>query len=834
VRAIESHLEALGWEAFPFQRRAWEAYAQGRSGLIHAATGTGKTLAAWMGAIQEWLDERDAGEVDPDASPPLRVLWITPLRALAHDTLASLQAPSETLGLPWTIELRTGDVSSSIKARQRRRLPSALVTTPESASVLLSYPESARQMANVRLVVVDEWHELLSTKRGVQIELLLARLRARSPKMRTWGLSATLGNLGEALDTLLGETPKASGVLIPGDVEKRVQIETIRPERVERFPWAGHLGTALLEQTLGAVERAQTTLLFTNTRSQAEIWFRRILETRPDMIGDVALHHGSLDRDVREQVERLLKQGRIRCVVCTSSLDLGVDFWPVDQVIQVGSPRGVARLVQRAGRSGHRPGLPSRVLCVPTNALELAEFAAARDAVGGGQMESRPSVRLALDALVQHLVTVALGGGFEEDRMREEVRSTACFRALTDEQWEWAMEFVQRGGKALGAYPQYARVTRSPDGRCVVSDQRLARMHRMAIGTIPSDGALRVKYLSGRSLGVIEEAFIVRLKPGDRFTFAGRVLELDKVRDMIAWVRRAKTKRGIVPRWMGTKFPLSTQLAEAVQERFEEASRGVYGDAELETLRPLLELQRVRSRIPRPEELLIETTRSREGHHAFLFPFAGRAAHEGLGGVLAHRLGRRAPASLAVTVNDYGLELLCSAPIDLDEQGWRDLLSSDELLDDLLACLNTNQLARSRFRDIARVAGLVFPGYPGMGKTARQLQASSDLFFDVFHDFDPENLLLDQARREVLSEQLEFRRVRGAMEAAARRRIALIPTERLSPLAFPIYAERLRTQYFTTEKWHERVERLASEMEREARRLAPETTDRHASPQAHG
>lgn len=814
---IRDWFASRGWTPFAFQEEVWEAYLAGEDGLLHAPTGTGKTQAVWLGPVMEWMHAHGSVE-SGEAAPPITALWITPLRALANDTVEALRAPVEALGLPWRIEKRTGDTSSTVKTRQRKRLPTALVTTPESASLLLSYKETARQFRSLRCLVVDEWHELIGTKRGVQTELVRARLRRMCPELRTWGLSATLGDLDLAKRSLLGSDAARGGRLVSGDLQKDIEIETLLPDSVERFPWAGHIGLKLLDGVLERIESARSTLLFTNTRSQTEIWHRAILNRRPDLMEQVAIHHGSIDRRIRTRVEDMLRAGELKCAVCTSSLDLGVDFSPVEQVIQVGSPKGIGRLMQRAGRSGHQPGVPSRIVGVPTHALELIEFAAVRDALVERRVEPRTPLRLALDVLAQHVVTIALGGGFTEPDLLAEARTTHAFADLTVEQWGWVMDFVTRGGPALTAYPQYARVGTDETGRHVIASPQIGRLHRMAIGTISSDTAMLVRFVSGKSLGTIEESFISRLNPGDRFVFSGRVLELVRVRDMTAQVKVAKNKKGAVPRWGGGKMPLSTQLSEAVRSKFEESKRGAVRGPEMEVVSPLLELQDAVSLLPQRHELLIERTKSREGHHWFVFPFEGRLAQEGLGALLAHRVTRAAPRSVTATATDYGIELLSAAPIELDEAAWRSLLSTDELLDDLLACLNSTQLARRRFRDIARVAGLLMPGYPGSGKSARQLQASSDLFYDVFQEFDPENMLLHQARREVLEEQLEVRRLREALERIATLEFAIVETERLSPLAFPIYAERLRAEHLSTEQWSDRMAKMAVQLERASER----------------
>ncbi|MCG8511400.1 MAG: DEAD/DEAH box helicase, partial [Rhodospirillales bacterium] len=483
----------------------------------------GKTYAVFGGPLLEYVQTHGEKQAKTKQIAPHTVLWVTPLRALAHDTQASLLEPVEAIGLPWSVELRTGDTSSSAKARQRKRLPTVLITTPESLSILLSYADARQCFATLQCVIVDEWHELLSTKRGVQAELALARLRQWNPQLRAWGLSATLGNLEEARDCLLGcaDDKVSPGKLIHGKLPKAVEVQTLMPRTIERFPWAGHMGVKLLQQVIETIEEAKTSLLFTNTRSQAELWYQKIILKRPDLIGAVAIHHGSLDRAVRNEVEDLIRAGRLKAVVCTSSLDLGVDFSPVDQVLQLGSPKGVARLMQRAGRSGHQPGAISRVLGVPTHAFELIEFSAAREAIDQRRIEARPPLRKPLDVLAQHVITLACGEGFVPRELFDEVRTTHAYRDLTGQEWRWTLAFAEHGGETLRAYPQYARICLC-DGRYTASSAPHAKQHRMTIGTITSDTAMLIKFRNGKTLGSIEESFVARLKPGDRFLFSGR------------------------------------------------------------------------------------------------------------------------------------------------------------------------------------------------------------------------------------------------------------------------------------------------------------------------
>lgn len=820
IARVNDWFSARDWEPFPFQRDVWHAYANGESGLIHAATGTGKTYAAWMGPVLEAMAAHPSPKKArrrADAAP-LRVLWITPLRALAADTVQALRDPIEELGLPWTVEARTGDTSQAQRARQRDRLPTALVTTPESLSLLLCRKDHASLFAHLRCVVVDEWHELLSTKRGAQVELALARLRALCPALRTWGVSATLGNLDVAADTLLGYDahgqPRARR-LVRGVVPKDIEVEALVPETMDRFPWAGHLNTKLLPDVMRRLEGAQSAIVFTNTRSQCEIWFQSIIAANPAWFEFTAIHHGSLSRTQREDVEDGLKTGRYRVVVATSSLDLGVDFTPVDLVMQIGSPKGVARLLQRAGRSGHSPGRVSRILCVPTHAFELVEVAAARDAMRAGAIESRDPLDRPLDLLAQHLVTLALGGGFTREAVLAELRTTRAYHQLTEQELDWVIDFVTRGGEALRAYPEYARVV-CEDGVYVVTDRRVALRHVLNIGTIVSDAAIAVRYLTGGRLGTVEESFVSRLSPGDKFIFAGTPLEFVRLRDLTAWVRKAKGMTGAIPRWQGARMPLSTELAAAVRVKLEEARLGDYASAEMQAVRPVLTLQAERSAIPRPDELLIERCETRDGHHLFVYPFEGRLVHEGLAALWAYRIAHLAPASFSFSCNDYGFELLSPEPAPLAEALEAGLLSTSHLLHDVMQSLNAAELARRQFREIARVAGLIFSGYPGQSKSVKQLQASSSLLYDVFVNHDPGNLLVQQARREVLERQLEASRLGRVLERLSRSAVRVVDVERPTPLAFPLLVDMTRAK-LSTEKLADRVKRMTVAAEKPAK-----------------
>jgi ATP-dependent Lhr-like helicase len=654
----------------------------------------------------------------------------------------------------------------------------------------------------------------MGTKRGVQMELALAHLRSLQPGMRTWGLSATIGNLDDAQRALQGVSRHSSARIVRGVEPKNVIVDSLIPPSIERFPWAGHLGTTMLPQVVAAIEEGRSAIVFTNTRSQTEIWYQAILGARPEWAGTIALHHGSLDRRQRDWVEDGLREGTLRCVVATSSLDLGVDFSPVDRVLQIGSPKGVARVLQRAGRSGHRPGADSRVTCVPTHTLELLEVAAVRDGIEARNVESRQPVERPLDVLVQHAVTLAVGGGFNAAALLTEVRDTAAYAELRDDEWAWVLDFVARGGSALQAYPEYARVV-VRDGLHVVEEPALARRHRMAIGTIVSDAEIAVHYLRGGRIGSVEESFIARMKPGDRFTFGGKSLEFVRVRDMKVWVRRSSTAKGAIPRWMGSRLPLSGELAAALRARLGEAADGVYRGPELSAIKPILEVQRKWSHIPRADEVLIEQVKTREGWHLFVFPFEGRLVHEGLAALIAYRIARITPISFTMASNDYGIELLSASEPPLEEALANDVFSPHNLLSDVSASLNATEMAKRQFREIARIAGLVFPGLPRSGKSARQLQASSGLFFDVFMQYDPANMLVSQAHREVLERQLESSRLGRTLERMSSARVVVTHPKRTPPLAFPLLVDRTREKV-SSESVLDRIRRMQLVLEKAA------------------
>lgn len=841
-------MAARGWKPFAFQRDVWRAMQEGRSGLLHATTGAGKTYAAWLGALQLLAApkaKRSKARAQPAAvtsdaaasdcptalrqrrasAPPLTVLWITPMRALASDTLRALATPLPAMAPDWTAGLRTGDTAASERAAQDRRLPTLLVTTPESITLLLARADAHERLKHVALVVVDEWHELLGNKRGVQTQLALARLAQWNPALLVWGMSATLGNLDEALTTLLpappahAVQPAPAPLLVQGRIDKTLEVSVLLPERIDRFAWAGHMGLSLLPQVVEKIEAGGATLVFTNTRSQSERWYQALLDARPDWAGALGLHHGSLDAKVRAWVEAGLKVGTLRAVVCTSSLDLGVDFLPVDQVLQIGSAKGVARLLQRAGRSGHAPGRASRVTLVPTHSLELVEAAAVRHALAQGMIESRHSPTAPLDVLVQHLVTIALGGGFIPQELLPEVRRAYAYRHLSDDAWQWALDFVRHGGGTLANYPDFSRVQADETGVWRVPDARLARRHRSNVGTIVSDASITVQYLKGAKLGSVEESFVSRLQNGDVFTFAGRLLTLVRIEHMTAWVRRASSGAAALPRWGGGRLPISETLGQAMLVQLDAAGRGQFTSPEMRCVEPLLALQGAWSALPSPETLVAETLQTREGWHLFLYPFAGRLVHQGLAGLLAWRASQHRPNTFSIAVNDYGLELLSAVQID-----WAALLPGllgreepnvQTLAEELLQSLNATEMARRRFREIARIAGLIFQSHPGEQRSNRQIQASASLYYDVFAKYDPHNLLLAQARAELLSQELDAERLAQTLAHMRAQKLVVYPLQQATPFALPLMVERFRER-LSTESLTDRLARMVEALEKAA------------------
>ncbi|MEO5599722.1 MAG: ligase-associated DNA damage response DEXH box helicase [Cyclobacteriaceae bacterium] len=798
--------QKMGWNPFTFQLEAWQAYLDGKSGLVNAPTGSGKTYSLMMPLVLEFIQNYRTQTAIKNAG--LQAIWITPIRALSKEIEISANRLIEGLDLSMKIGVRSGDTSLKERTRQKLKPPQLLITTPESLHLLLaqkSYPDFFK---DVKVLIADEWHELMGSKRGVQVELALSRLKAVAPQLKVWGISATIGNMEQALEALLGSYYKDGKYkVIRADIKKRVEIISVIPDSLERMPWAGHLGIQLLDKVVDIVRKSNSTLIFTNTRSFAEIWYQRMLEMAPEFSGLIAMHHGSISQELRNWVEEKLHEGKLKAVVCTSSLDLGVDFRPVETVIQIGGPKGVARFLQRAGRSGHQPGAVSRIYFVPTHSLELMEAAGIREAITRNIIEDRVPYIRSFDVLIQYLITLAVSDGFEPDKIYEEILGTFSFSSVSEDEWIWILNFITTGGDSLQAYDEYRKVV-IRNGIYKVESRTLAMKHRLSVGTIVGDTALFVKFVTGKYLGTIEESFISRLNPGDVFWFAGKSLEMVRIKEMEVHVRKSNKTKGIVPSWMGGRMPLSSQMSEMIRFKIDEVVRGVEFDEEMKFLKPLFKLQQHRSHLPGKDEFLIEYFKSTEGYHVLLYPFEGRFVHEGMAALIAFRISQIQPISFSIAMNDYGFELLSDQPIPIDEAVETNMLGVENLLTDIQASINSTEMARRKFRDIAAISGLVFKGYPGKPVKDRHLQSSTQLFFNVFNDYEAHNLLLRQSYEEVLDFQLEEARLRRALERIAKQKIIITHPEKPSPFAFPIIVDRLREK-LTSEKLEDRIKKMA-------------------------
>lgn len=813
---LNTWLQSRDMTPFVFQQQTWQAILNRKSGLVNAPTGCGKTYSVFLGALIDFINEHPA-QYQTKRGNGLQLLWVTPLRALAKDIGRAMEEVIAGLGMQWKIGIRNGDTDVNERARQKRNMPEVLIITPESLHLLLAQKGYPDVLKNLRIVAVDEWHELLGSKRGVQVELAISRicgLRRKSDStvpLGIWGISATIGNLDEACEVLLAPLQQ-TGSIIRAQVRKEVEVLSVLPDEIEKYPWAGHLGIKLVHKVLPIIEASRTTLIFINTRGMSELWYQTLLQVAPELAGAIALHHGSVDRELRDWVEENLHTGRLKAVVCTASLDLGVDFRPVETVIQVGSPKGVSRFLQRAGRSGHRPDETSRIYFLPTHSLELMEAAALKSAISESLIESRPPQLLCFDVLIQYLCTLAIGEGFAASDILEEVRNTYCYRDIQEQEWDQVMLHITEGGNALQQYDEYRKVERIGE-LYRISNRRIAMRHRLHIGTIVSDSMLKVKFFSGGYVGVIEEYFISRLEPGDVFTLAGRNLELVMIKDMTVLVKKSTARKAQVPSWNGGRMPLSANLGRKLRETLNLASRGQKNvPYEIAALRPLFERQQEQSHVPAANELLIEQIETKDGFHLFVYPFEGRLVHEAMAAILAYRISRIRPITFSFAMNDYGFELLSDQPIPVDDSNVYELFSPNQLLEDIQRSVNSTEMARRKFRDIAVIGGLIFQGYPGEYKKTRHLQSSASLLFKVFSEYDPDNLLLRQAYQEVMDQQMEEVRLRDMLERIQQSSIIITWPQQLTPFCFPIKVDSMRED-LSSEKLEDRVRKMQQQLE---------------------
>ncbi|KQC32040.1 DEAD/DEAH box helicase [Nonlabens sp. YIK11] len=808
----EDFFQQQGWEAFPFQKKTWVAFLAGKHGLLNAPTGSGKTYALWVAIVLNYIKQNPDYKSKPKKG--LKAIWITPLRSLSNEIEQTSQRFVDAIGLPFTVGIRSGDTSTKERAAQIKSMPDLLITTPESLHLLLASKDHQKFFGNLNAIVVDEWHELLGTKRGVQMELGISRLLGLSKKLRVWGISATIGNLEQARQVLLGvdEVRFRESVLIKAQLKKDIEVKSIIPASMDKFPWRGHLGLHLMKEVVEIINSSKSTLIFTNTRAQCELWFQGLMTNFPELAGEVAMHHGSINKETRIWVENAIRNESLKACVCTSSLDLGVDFAPVETIIQVGGPKGVARFLQRAGRSGHRPGETSVIHFLPTHALELIEASALQKAVSTQAVEDRLPYILCYDVLIQYLCTLAVSGGFYPSEIYPEVKNTFCYASITDEEWDWCLRLIVHGSSSLQSYDEYKRVTVETDGKYVITDRKVAMRHRLQMGTIVTATDVTVKYVTGGYIGSIEEYFISKLSRGDVFVFAGRTLEFIRLKGMVAQVRNSSRKRAQVSNWQGSKLPLSAQLGELLREEMINFQTGKKRTPEVKALRDIIIRQQRESIIPQRDQFLIETFKTREGYHAVFYPFEGRFVHEAMAGVIAYRISLLKPITFSLAFNDYGFEILSDQEFDMQEVLDNNLLTPDMLSQDLQSSMNATEMARRKFRDIAVISGLVFTGYPNKLIKTKHLQNSSQLLFEVFRDNEPENLLFRQAYTETFEQAIEEYRLFDALERIQNQEIVWKACEKPTPFSFPIITDRLREK-LSSEKLADRIKRMQLQWE---------------------
>lgn len=807
-KKVVSWLKTSKRKPFDFQKDTWEAYGEGKSGLVNAPTGFGKTFSVFLAVIIEALNNPQKNK------NKIQLIWITPLRSLSKDIARAMREVLLELELDWHVGIRNGDTPQAEKLAQKKAMPEILLITPESIHLLLAQKGAVNYFNELKCVVADEWHELLGTKRGVLVELALSRIKGiqnakNTAPLKVWGISATIGNIEQALEVLIPEK-HVEKTIIKAQLEKKIEINSILPDDIETMPWTGHLGLKLAHKILPIINRSKTTLIFINTRGQTEMWYQHLLNIEPDLAGKMAIHHGSIDFELRNWIEDALHTGLLKAVIATSSLDLGVDFKPVDTVIQIGSPKGVARFLQRAGRSGHSPFETSKIYFLPTHALELVEASAIKQAAKDGMIENREPVILPFDTLIQYLITLAVGDGFDDKIIFSEIKNTFAFQEINLEEWYWIMQFITTGGNSLEAYNEFKKVEKDEGGLWKVKNRQIAMRHRLHIGTIVSDAMLKVKFLSGGYIGMVEEFFISRLKAGDHFTLAGSVLEFVQVKEMTVIVRKSKSSKAVSPSWNGGRLPLSSNLGQVLRKKYNDALNNPYNEGELSVLKPLFELQKARSFVPQSDELLIEMIHTRDGYHLFAYPFEGRLVHEVLAALVAYRLSRMLPITFSMAMNDYGFELLSDSEIPMDESIAYELFSPKNLSQDIQMSINATEMARRKFRDIACIAGLVFQGYPGKYLANKHLQSSAGLFFNVFNDYDKNNLLLRQSYDEVFYNQLEEPRLKEALHRIQDGKIIISQPEKFTPLSFPIKVDSLR-ENMSSEELDKRIIKMKRE-----------------------
>jgi ATP-dependent Lhr-like helicase len=763
---------ARGWQARSHQLDMLAAADAGRHALLVADTGAGKTLAGFLPTLAAFCPSRLAGAPPPEG---LHTLYVSPLKALATDVQRNLVMPVEEMGLPVRIETRSGDTPSDRKARQRARPPHILLTTPESLSLLLSYPESAELFAGLKRVVIDEVHAFASGKRGDLLALSLTRLQAIARQMQRAALSATLANPQDYADWLAPHGDAGAVVVVEGESGAEPDVAILLPE-AESIPWAGHAATWAIPQIYEQIRAHRTSLVFTNTRFLAEYIFQQLWDVNEDTL-PIGIHHGSLSREARRKVEGAMARGELRALVCTASLDLGVDWGDIDLVVQMGAPKGSSRLLQRIGRANHRLDQPSKALLVPGNRFEFLEATAALEAVAEGQRDGEAFRPGGLDVLAQHVMARACAGPFRPAELLAEVRSCLAYAWIDEAIMARVLDFVATGGYALRTYDRFRRIVEEQPGLWRLAHPQHAARHRLNAGIIVDNEMITVRFRNGRTLGKVEEQFAASLKEGDTFRFAGLDLEVESLRDLDLVVRAAK-RSGQIPSYMGLRLPITAHLAERVRALLNDrAGWGRFPD----DVREWLEMQDWRSRLPAPGKLLVESFPHRGLHYTTYFTFEGWNANQSLGMLISRRMEDRGLGPLGFVATDYTLAVWGVRPVS-DPAA---LLSPEILSHEFVDWVQQSHLLRRAFREVAVISGLVERQQPGKRKTGRQVTFSTDLIFDVLRKYEPDHLLIEAAWADARARMTDVDRVAQVLERAARE-VDHVVLERISPLSVPV------------------------------------------------
>ena len=761
-----------GWRLRRHQAEMLSVAASGRHALLVADTGAGKTLGGFLPTLADFCPSQLAGEAPPEG---LHTLYVSPLKALAHDVQRNLLTPVAELGLPLRIEVRSGDTPSDRKARQRARPPQVLLTTPESLSLLLSYPEAATLFSGLKRVVIDEIHAFAPTKRGDLLALALTRLQALAPGLQRVGLSATLADPAAFAQWLAPNGDAGQVALVAGEQGAKPELSILLPEQA-RVPWGGHAAAWAVPQLYQAIKANRTTLIFCNTRFLAEFIFQQLWNANDDVL-PIGVHHGSLSKEARRKIEGAMARGELRALVATSSLDLGVDWGDIDLVVQMGAPKGSSRLLQRIGRAGHRLDVASRALLVPGNRFEFLEAFAAEQAVEAGQRDGEVFRPGGLDVLAQHVMARACCGPFDGDAFFAEVRSCSAYDWIDPAIWSRVLSFVGNGGYALRAYDRFQRITLGRDGLWRLTHPEQAARFRLNAGIIIDSEMVDVRFRNGRSLGRVEENFAAGLRPGQTFRFAGLDLEVEAMRDTELTVRAAK-KTGQIPSYMGQRLPLTTHLAERVQALL--ADRAGWAQFP-DDVREWLEVQDWRSELPGPGRLLVESFPHADKHYTVFYCFEGWPAHQSLGMLLTRRMEQRGLAPMGFVANDYSFAVWSLRPVD-DPAA---LLSPDILAGEFTEWVEDSYVLRRAFREVAVISGLVERQQPGQRKTGRQVTFSTDLIYDVLRKHEPGHVLIEAAWADARARMTDIGRLAGLLERAERE-VRHVVLDRVSPLAVPV------------------------------------------------